>query len=212
MLQFLHFMQAIPVYKFFQVSPQEAISDWDVWQPYKPWDTLHMKMDFITHYHVTYCTKPLLLNRFWNSIPSSLSQHADSAPHHRAKVNSEMCQLALHNHYNNIFTAQHIIIATNMVTEDLERIWKCPQPILRYGSNTCLEQESRKEKPQDNQFLHSNFNWDLMSTSVIFGPQSTWYEHLMISTTWYDGTNYSHLCITFHIFMKKEIFLASSFF
>jgi len=83
------------------------------------------------------------------------------------------------------FTAQHIIFATIMVTEDLERIWKCPQPILRYSSNTCLQRERRKEKPQDNQFLHSNFNWDLMSTSVIFGPQSMWYKHLMISTTWW---------------------------
>jgi len=64
--------------------------------------SLHMKMDFVTHYHITYSTKPLLLNRFWNSI-SCLSYHADSAPLHRAKVHSEMCLLALHNLYNNIF-------------------------------------------------------------------------------------------------------------
>jgi len=63
MLQFLYCVCAIPVYKFFQVSPQEAIWDCEVWQPHKPWDTLHMKMDFVTHYHITYSTKPLLLEQ-----------------------------------------------------------------------------------------------------------------------------------------------------
>jgi hypothetical protein len=103
MLQFMYCVRAIPVYKFFQVSPQEEIWDCEVWQPYKPWDTLHTKMDFVTHYHITYFTKPLLLNRFWKCISSSLSQHADSAPHYRAKVHSEMYQMALRNLYKNIF-------------------------------------------------------------------------------------------------------------
>ena len=67
------------------------------------------------------------------------------------------------------------------------------------------ERDSRKEEPQDNQSLRSNFNLDFMSTSVIFGPKSMGYEHLMKSTTCYNGTNYSHLYTTFHISMKREI-------
>ena len=40
---------AIPVYTFFQVSPQEEIRDPEVRRPYRPWDTRHTKMLFIAH-------------------------------------------------------------------------------------------------------------------------------------------------------------------
>lgn len=44
-----------------------------------------------------------------------------------------------------------------------------------------------------------------MSTSVTFGPQSRWHEHLTIITKCYVGTNYSLLYTTFYIYMTKEI-------
>lgn len=44
-----------------------------------------------------------------------------------------------------------------------------------------------------------------MSTTVTFGPQSRSHEQVLIITKCYDGTNYSHLYTTFHIYFKKDI-------
>ena len=160
-------MRVITVYKFFQVSPQDEIWDSEVWQPYKPWDTLHMKMDFVTHYHITYSTKPLLLNRFWNSISSSLSQHADTAPHHIVKVHSEMCQVALHNLYNNIFHSSAHYICYNYGHRRPGKVMEVPTAYFKVWFQHVWSDRVEKENLRVISF------YTQISTETLWAP--AWY-------------------------------------